>query len=67
MRANGLKGGKCGEIDIGGGEVKGNGEENWNGGGRGWNRAEKAGQGICHHVFGTRDVDYITGELGDVG
>ena len=33
----------------------------------GRNRAERAGQGICHHVFGSRDVDYITGEFGDVG
>ena len=33
----------------------------------GWNRAEGAGLSICNHVIGTRDIDNITGKLGDVG
>ena len=30
-------------------------------------RAERAGNSPCYNVFGARDVDNITGELGDVG
>ena len=30
-------------------------------------QAERAGESVCHTVFGARDVDYITGEFRDVG
>ena len=33
----------------------------------GWKRAERAGKSLYYNVFGARDVDNITGELGDVG
>ena len=48
-------------------EVEGNGGENWYGRGGGWNWAERAGESVCYNVFRTRNVDYIAGELGDVG
>ena len=35
--------------------------------GGGWNRAERVGESVCYNVFGARNVDYITGELEDVG
>ena len=34
---------------------------------RGWNQAEREGQSICDHVLGARDLDNITGKLGDLG
>ena len=30
------------------------------------NRAERAGQGLGNYIFGTRDVDYVTGKFGDI-
>ena len=29
--------------------------------------AERAGQGVSNYIVRTRDVDYVTGEFGDVG
>ena len=29
--------------------------------------AVRVGQGVCNHILGARNVDNITGKLGDVG
>ena len=48
-------------------KVEGDGGENRHGRGGCRNRAERAGESFCYNVFGARDVDNITGELGDKG
>ena len=34
---------------------------------RGWNQAVRARERVCYNIFEARDMDNITGELGDVG
>ena len=68
-RALGLQGMESGEIKIGGGEIQGCGGKQGQGGGFNWDWAERAGQGqgVINYIVSTKDMDYITGEFGDVG
>ena len=66
-----------GEVDGNGGENRNGGRKDLNLNRRfrpkllmnlkGWNRAERAGQSICDHVIGARDIDNITCKLREVG
>ena len=53
-------------METGSGEIKGRGGENRQGGGCEKDRAGRARQGVSEYIFGARDVDNVTGELGNI-